>query len=114
MDNSLIDKALDWAVVGVLGLIGWLGNRFTGKIDALDIKLNEHIVDDASTHDHFVRNEDLKEFKSGLFARWDKMEERQEVILDKISIGINRDEFKEECREIYNKLDFLERQKQDK
>jgi len=102
-ENTAFGKIAEWSWLSLIAVGGWVWNRFTGRVDHLENKLLEFVVQD-----------DFKEFRLDLFRRWDKFEEKQDDILEKVTDSITRQEFKSELKDVYDKLDRLQRHKVDK
>ena len=113
-DSFSAGKILEYGWLSLLALGGYIFKGITRKIDTNTKTLIDHVKEDQAMHDNFVHKDDWMEFKNALYARFDKIDIREEKILDKIMNGVDRTEFKSEIGVLYAKLDSLEQRKADR
>ena len=109
-----IAEILKWGWVALIGVLTWMWNRMVGNIDQVKEELSAHKDNDSKAHENFIHKDDWAEFKSSLHDRFDKLEAKEDKILDKVIDGVDRTEFKQEIGTLYSKIDSLEQRKADK
>ncbi len=57
---------------------------------------------------------DWSELKLSIYSRFDKLDAKSDIILNRVMEGITRSEFKNELKSVYLKLDDLQKTKVDK
>jgi len=110
MPENTVYEAAKFGWVSLIGVMVWLGKALHKKVDENAEQINEHILEDLRMHQSFVTQTDFTEFKEGLYSRWDKLDAKQDMILAKVSVGIDRKEFKEELKDIYKLIGSNEKE----
>ena len=105
---------LKYGWLTLVGVLGYVWKNLTSQVSANSEALQVHIKEDLASHDEFVRKGDWHEFKNSMHSRFDKIEEKEDKILEKVINGVDRKEFKAEIGTIYTKLDSIEQRKADK
>ena len=109
-----ITEILKWGWVALIGVITWMWQRMVGQVDQVKEELSTHTVNDIKTHENFIQKDEWTEFKSSIHDRFDKLDAKEDKILDKVINGVDRAEFKSEIGTLYSKIDSLEQRKADK
>ena len=105
---------LKYGWITLVGVLGYIWKNLTSQVEANSQALQTHVRDDAALHEEFVKKDDWHEFKNSMHSRFDKIEDKEDKILDKVINGVDRKEFKSEIGTIYSKLDSIEQRKADK
>ena len=113
-ETSGLFELMKWGWVALIGVIVWMWQKLTGHVEDNSEALRQHIIDDLKKHSEFVSTSCFHEFGIAVYARFDKLDEKQDKLLDQIVLGVGREEFKGELQSIYAKLDSIERRKVDK
>jgi hypothetical protein len=113
-ETSGLFELMKWGWVALIGVIVWMWQKLTGHVEDNSEALRQHIIDDLKKHAEFVSTSCFHEFGMAVYARFDKLDEKQDKLLDQVVLGVGREEFKGELQAIYAKLDSIERRKVDK
>jgi hypothetical protein len=113
-EPNIILEAAKWGWLALVGVVVWMWQRMIGHVEKNSEELQDHIMDDLKTHDDFVKKSEWDAMKNSLYARFDKLDAKSDKILDRVVLGITREEFKGENQAIYQKLDDLQKNKADK
>lgn len=109
-----ISDILKWGWVALTGLGVWIWQRTVKQIDSNSKELQDHMIEDLKSHDNFVHKDDLSELKLSIYSRFDKLDAKSDKILDRVMVGVTRDEFKSELKDVYASLESIRLSKQDK
>ena len=113
-DPNILAKLAEWGWLSLVALGGYIFRSLAGQVKDNQDALADHVIGDIKTHEDFVQKDDLTEMKANMFARFDKLDIKQDRLLDKVVLGVSREEVKGELASLYNKIDSLEQRKSDK
>lgn len=118
---SLVAEALKWVWLGFLAIGGYVWNTLAGQVksnaEALEDHkkaLSNHYMADLKAHEEFITKDDWMEMKRSLYSRFDKLDDKSNKILDRVVLGVSRDEFKGELKDVYASIETLRQTKQGK
>ena len=85
-ESSTISLAsmLKYGWLTLVGILGYVWKNLTSQVSANSEALQVHIREDLLAHDEFVRKGDWHEFKNSMNSRFDKIEEKEDKILEKV------------------------------
>jgi len=107
---GLLNKALEWLVLGVTGLVGILWKANDTRFSKIENRI-----------ENFSTKEEIHELKNNLHSRFDKLDEESKVIdkkidkiLERVLLGVSREEFDNKTDQLHARINDLEKSKADK
>ena len=113
-DPNILAKLAEWGWLSLAALGAYVFRNLAGQVKENQEALSDHVMDNLRTHEDSVHKDNIIELKGNIFSRFDKLDAKQDKLLDKIVLGISREEFKSETSILHNKIDSLEQRKSDK
>jgi len=109
--DNFFHKVSEWGWVSLVGVLTWIWNRFTNKIDHCEEAIAEHITADQEAHTKFVTFTYIKEEIKPLLGRLD---EKMDTLVTQTADVIKREEYKTDITSLHNRINELEQRKVDR
>jgi len=95
----------------VVSVFGWIFNRQTSKIDKVSEELETHKLHAAN---NYATHADIDDLKEGLYARWDRLEDKVDGFLKTVATAVSHTELKEATDQLHARINELQKIKLDK
>jgi hypothetical protein len=103
-EPNIVLEAAKWGWVALVGVVVWMWQRLTGRVDDTAEALSDHIMDDLKMHDDFVTHDYMQaEIKPWL----NRIDSKMDTLVTQTADVIKRDEYKADITALHNKIEAV-------